>query len=253
MNVFCLASRVLTVLVLAHAAHAAQPQTTAVSPWQWGLSTGWEKYREPIMEQAGPQLGLASRWAVSEGFTLEAQVALARLSYDSVGSGSMSGVPQTELNLRLSGPAWGWGEGSRLEPTLHWQYTDNDLRGQSTTGNPGYERHLSNWWLGARWTRPTPSLNWPVRSVSLELQGLLKGQQQSHLSQANPIYMDVTTRTRQGWALTLQGRLPGSRGELVPYLRWQRLSRSNTVSTGPSLAKEPESTQLWAGVTWWLR
>lgn len=230
----------------------ADEPPAAKAPWQWGVSAGWQSYREPIMQLQGPEVGLLSHWQPSEAFKLEGQLSLARLKYSSTSSGTMSNVPQTEASLRVLGPAASLRRWGSVEPTLQWSYTHDDLRGETSTGNHGYERHLNNLWAGVRWTQTQLPADWAISRASLDVQALVKGRQLSKLSQANPAYSDVLTETRGGWALGLQVRIPGTHGEFEPYVRWQQLDRSNRVFDGVGYATEPEHRKLWIGVNWWM-
>lgn len=224
--------------------------------WQWGLSAGAQSYREPIMQLQGPELGLLSRWQPAGGFKLEGTLSHARLAYRSATSGTLSDVPQTEASLRWLGPATSLGALGAVEPTLQWSYTHNDLRGRTSTGHLGYERHLNNLWAGVRWTQAPASDGRSLGGAgqfSLDLQALIEGRQQSKLSQADPAYSDVLTRTRGGWAWALRWRMASANGAIEPYVRWQHLERSNKVYDGVGYATEPEHRKVWVGVNWWVQ
>jgi hypothetical protein len=231
---------------------ACASESSAPPQWQWGIGIGSQTYKEPIMQLQGPELGLVSRWNAADTLKVEGHISRARLSYDSTRSGRMSGVPQTEGLLRILGPAWPLGQAGHAEPTLQWSYTHNDLRGQSSNGQTGYERHLNNLWAGVRWTQTQMPDHWAVRDISLDLQSLVKGRQLSKLSQVGSAYRDVQTETRHGWALGLQVRIPTAHGDIVPYVRKQHLGRSDTVFNGLGYATEPEHDKLWLGLNWWF-
>ena len=251
MTLFKTCSLAIGLACLSLTAQAEDTPATS-KPWQWGINAGWQRYSEPIMQLQGPEVGLLSRWQISEAFKLEGQLSLARLEYTSTNTGSMSNVPQTEASLRLLGPAASLGRIGWVEPTLQWSYTHNDLRGQSSTGNLGYERHLNNLWAGLRWST-SPALTDALKArLSLDLQTLVEGRQLSKLSQANPAYGNVLTQTQGGWAWGLQLRMPSAYGELEPYVRWQHLNRSNRVFNGVGYSSEPEHHKLWIGMNWWM-
>jgi hypothetical protein len=189
---------------------------------------------------------------MSEHFRLEGQMSLARLTYKSPISGRIHGVHQSEGSLQLLGPALTAGSGGKIEPSVQWHYTYNDLRGPSSTGQRGYERHLNNLWVGARWSQSLNASAWPMNSYSIDLQSLVQGRQQSKVSQADPSYSDVLTKTPHGWALGVQGTIPTAHGYANPYLRLQRLNRSNTVFNGVGYATEPANDKVWMGVNWWF-
>lgn len=226
--------------------------TALAAPAAWSLTdkrvgVAWLRYREPIMHLQGPALTLQLDWQGTRLGTqrpgwapdaLSAELLLARLHYSSADTGSLSGVPAVGWRVsalwqmpEVAGHAW------RLGPQYEGLW--NDLRGTTSTGHQGYERLSNKLWLVAQ-ARPAPER-------LLELGLLVRGWQDSWLSQASSQLPDITNVQKRGLTLhyrhspwTLQNTA------LAPWVRYTQIGTSDFV--GLQRWYEPRNRTLELGV-----
>lgn len=223
------------------------PQTLQWSLADKRVGLAWLRYREPIMHLQGPALTLQLDWQGTRLGTqrpgwapdaLSAELLLARLHYSSADTGSLSGVPAVGWRVsalwqmpEVAGHAW------RLGPQYEGLW--NDLRGTTSTGHQGYERLSNKLWLVAQ-ARPAPER-------LLELGLLVRGWQDSWLSQASSQLPDITNVQKRGLTLhyrhspwTLQNTA------LAPWVRYTQIGTSDFV--GLQRWYEPRNRTLELGV-----
>lgn len=139
----------------------------------------------------------------------------------------------SEPAMRLQGPAL------TLQLGLQYEGLWNDLRGTSSTGHRGYERLSNKLWLLAQ-TAPLPQ-------AELQLGLLLRGWQDSWLSQANQRLPDITNVQHKG--VTLRYRHSpwwiGSR-PVFPWLRYTQVAESDKV--GSQRWYEPRNRSMELGL-----
>ena len=223
-------------------AHAQSTEPAPEPPTTWAAGLGWWRYSEPVMKLEGPQLTLRAQHISQEAGwpkLLEADIGVGSLRYSSHGSGSLSQVPM--LRGQASAlwdiePSGQWRAGLQLEAT--W----TDLRGTTSTGHSGYERFNSKAWAVLQYEPPSTSRT--------ELGLLLRGRQQSYLSQANPTLPDITNTQKRGVFLAyrhspLAGPSGGGYG-LRPWIRYTSVSNSDQV--GVEGWYEPRNRTLQIGL-----
>lgn len=212
----------------------AQDEQPSASPesllgWQWtkpSVGVGWTRYSESIMTLQGPTVSMRVGLQRTPGGWMPehigGEVALSRLDYTSTATGRLDGVPGVGWRAHalwsmpaLSGRAWQLG----LEYEGFW----NDLRGTSSTGHRGYERLSNKLWLQARAA--------PLADAELQLGLLIRGWQDSWLSQAHPALPNVTNVQNAGFTVRyrhspwlLNGR------PLHPWIRYTHIDRSDEVT-----------------------
>ena len=211
------------------ALHSAQAQDTACAqspPTSWAVGAGWWRYSEPAMKLEGPELTLRTQHLVdgSPGWPdrLQADIGAGSLHYSSPSSGSLSQVPLLRgqaaalWQLPVSGP---WHAGLQVEAT--WV----DLRGTTSNGQAGYERLNSKAWAVLQYVHAS--------TASTEAGLLLRGRQQSWLSQANPNLPDITNTQKRGVYLAYRHSpwqsAEGTGLSLRPWIRYTRVSDSDQV------------------------
>ena len=223
----------------------AQVRNTGPSPepsTTWAVGLGWWRYSEPVMKLEGPQLTLrAQHHSQQDGWPrlLEADIGVGSLRYSSQGSGSLSQVPllrgQASALWPLE-PAGQWRAGLQLEAT--W----TDLRGTTSTGDSGYERFNSKAWAMLQYETSS--------TARTELGLLLRGRQQSYLSQAHPTLPDITNTQKHGIFLAYRhSPLDGPSGVgygLRPWIRYTSVSTSDEV--GADRWYEPRNRTLQIGL-----
>lgn len=190
------------------------------------VGLGWTRYSEPIMALQGSTVTM--RTAIERtplGWMPEqigGELTLSRLDYTSQQTGKLDDVPGVGWRVHalwsmpaMVGRTWRLG----LEYEGFW----NDLRGTSTTGHRGYERFSNKAWLQARAA--------PWAETELQLGVLLRGWQDSWLSQAHPALPNVTNLQSAGFTVryqhspwTLSGR------PVQPWVRYTQIARSDEVT-----------------------
>lgn len=221
----CLA---LQTLPVARAQDTEAAQSPAEPSKTWAVGASWWRYSEPEMKLEGPQLTLYGRYdRAPSGWPdrLEAELGAASLHYSSRSSGSLSHVPMLRgqanalWQLEASGQ---WRAGLQVEAT--WI----DLRGTTSGGYGGYERLNSKAWAVLQYEHPS--------NASAEAGLLLRGRQQSWLSQANPSLPDITNTQKRGVYLAYRHSpwqsAEGTGLSLRPWIRYTRVSDSDQVGAG---------------------
>ena len=235
---------------------AQQVELVAAPAIQWQASLGYHRYREPVMQLQGPEVGLGLRWSATPMLRVEAQWWGSTLRYDSNGTGSMSGVANHEfrgLALYRFGQAESWLP--QYQVGLAGAYIYNDLRGRTTTHAVGYERISEQLWLPLRWQSGAQMLGLKAPYLlQYEVGWLLHGRQLSRLSQVGPGYADADNTQRQGVYLQLNAVRPADPASMgpywEPYVRITRIPRSDVVPVNSgSLALEPSNTRIQLGVS----
>ena len=232
-----------TLACAAAGAWAAEPaQSAGWTLTDKRLGLAWMRYREPVMRLQGPALTLRLD-AQSTGLrhvpdVVSGELLLARLDYRSTDTGNLSGVPAVGWRAHalwqmpeLSGKAWRLG--------LQYEGFWNDLTGNSSTGHRGYERLSNKLWLLAEAA--------PLPQSELQLGLLLRGWQDSWLSQADSRLADVTNIQKRG--LTLRYRhspWPLQHTALAPWVRYTEIGQSDFV--GVQRWYEPRNRTLEVGL-----
>lgn len=243
---------------------------TRQSYWDLGLDTYYFRYREPdvAVKFYGPMYGLAgafthhdlNRWM----FKTEARGAWGLVDYE--GSGTINDITDWVLEGRLIGgydmPV---GYSQRLTPFVGvgYRYLNDDSSGKtSSTGALGYERE-SNYFYSPIGVEFHTSLNyqWTI-GVSVEYDIFWKGQQKSHLEDADPSFDMVSNDQKHGYGArgSIMLRKVGERVDIViePYIRWWSIKDSENANvtyagTIVALGYEPKNETLEIGGRFGLR
>ena len=216
------------------------------SGMKWGVSAGWNQYKEPsLMQLSGPEAGLHGQITTANSLQFEGEMLFGKQRYDSAGSGSMSNVGNIQSYWRVLTPVLG-DHRNGLSVGLAYHTLWNDLRGTSTyngTNYGGYQRIARQLWLPTRW-----NIN---NMWQLDAGMLVYGQHTSNLSEVNSTYSDVTNTQRHGHYMQASVALPlDAMNSLTPYVRYTHLADSNTVVMGGKGWYEPASDRWQVGVTW---
>jgi len=222
--------------------------------WEVGGQFARYHYEEPdFMWLKGERVGAAASYTfASERRTysrFEVRWSYGELEYE--GSGTLQGVPDYVLEARvLAGRdyaagrlAWSpyLGAGLRL---LH-----NDLRGVSSTGQRGYRRESSYFYVPLGLILRVPlGAGW-VLAPRLEYDGFVRGVQRSYLSDTGLGANNVTNGQRRGRGYRVQLMLEGRRWSLGPWLDYWKVKDSDVQPIGLGLAGlEPANWTREAGV-----
>ena len=240
---FRLVFAVLSCLV-APALQAQEREANRGSGLSLAFHAGWHTYREPAlgMRLDGPLVGGRFQWAPAQlqGGAIDFEAEWGTVDYRSRDSGVMGGSPRlrTSSALFLGPPTASLWPRPGLALTTEW----TDLRGQTSSGSPGYERFNRSLWLLGQW-RVAP-LSRPDRPATFQAGVLLAGWHDSYLSQAGD-YTDVTNHQKRGFALALDApwAFEGWQGSLG--LRVQRYADSDLqLSRRLGLVFEPANRSI---------
>jgi len=232
----------------------AQDLLATRSGWEVGGQVARYHYEEPdFMWLEGDRVGVAGSYTLASEKRVYSRFEV-RWSYgelDYQGSGTLQGVPDYLLEARvLAGRDYPvgkvvWspyvGAGIRL---LH-----NDLRGVSSTGQRGYRRESTYFYLPLGVTLRMPlGADWAL-APQLEYDGFIRGVQRSYLSDTGLGASDVTNRQRQGRGYRAQLMLEGRRWSFGPWLDYWNVKDSDVQPVGMGLAgMEPANWTREAGV-----
>ncbi len=232
-------------------------QTAPAPLGMWSYSLGAQRYAEPSMQLVGPEIGLHWRSRPIEGLQqaqLEVDALVGLQKYSSDGTGTKKNVPNLETRWRVLWRSTRW-------PTISYGlgfYThSNYLQGTTSTGNGGYERQSTQFWLPFRFTESGE--NWSafgaVKSVRIDAGVLLLGKHVSKLSQVNAkTYTDLNNTQHTGIYLQSQLDYSTASGIYSPYVRWTWVDDSDKVngflSGKPGQFYEPINRRLQIGVEW---
>jgi hypothetical protein len=214
---------------------------------EWSASAGGNRYTESKMQLHGPELGLrvkANHFAQSMNLFGEGELFVGQQNYSSDGTGTMRGVTNVESRWRgLSRVVPGLTPTEGLYTGLALHTLWNDLRGLSSTGNPGYEREAVQLWLPLRWVSN--------QAWQMETGLLLRGRHMSRLSQSSRSYQDVSNPQRHGVYAQVSWDYQVDTDNLVsPYLRYTSLASSDYVIMNHQYWYEPASKRWQMGLTW---
>jgi len=237
----------------------AMSQTATAPLGMWSYSLGAQRYAEPAMQLVGPEIGLHWRSRPLSGLRLaqlevDALVGLQKYSSDT--TGTMKNVPNIESRWRVLWPSTQW---PRISYGLGFYTHSNylNLNSPTTTGNGGYERQSTQFWLPFRFT--DSGENWsafgPVKSVRLDAGVLLLGKHVSKLSQVNAkTNTDIINTQHTGVYFQSQLDYSTASGIYSPYVRWTWVDDSDKVNGlfagKQGVGYEPINRRLQIGVEW---
>jgi hypothetical protein len=174
--------------------------------------------------------------------------------YSSDGTGTKKNVPNIESRWRVLWPSTQW---PNISYGLGFYTHSNFLQGTTSTGNGGYERQSTQFWLPFRFS--DSGENWsalgPVKSVRIDAGILLFGKHISKLSQVNAkTYIDIENTQDRGIYFQSQLDYSTASGIYSPYVRWTWVDDSDKVngllSGKQGLFSEPINRRLQIGVEW---
>jgi len=235
----------------------AMSQTAPAPLGVWSYSLGAQRYAEPAMQLVGPEIGLHWRSRPLLGlrqaqFEVDGLVGLQKYSSD--GTGTKKNVPNIESRWRVLWPSTQW---PNISYGLGFYIHSNFLQGTTSTGNGGYERQSTQFWLPFRFS--DSGENWsalgPVKSVRIDAGILLFGKHISKLSQVNAkTYIDIENTQDRGIYFQSQLDYSTASGIYSPYVRWTWVDDSDKVngllSGKQGLFSEPINRRLQIGVEW---
>lgn len=225
-----------------------------------GVTVSSYKYTEPgVMSIKANKIGfdytgtyaLDAEWPnQSKGWFLRGDVryATGKGDYSSNASGALNNRPDWYYEVRgLIGKDFAFGDYT-LSPYagLGYRHLFNDLRGVSSTGASGYRRESNYTSLPVGVTHKMNLSNQMQLHTALEYSRLIRGKQDSKLSDALPATADVSLRQRSGYGLRLGTMVRFATWSVGPTLTWWRIKESDRANAG--LIVEPRNNTYEFGV-----
>lgn len=129
---------------------------------------------------------------------------------------------------------------------LGYRYLFNDLRGVSSTGALGYRRESRYSTLPLGVTHKMNLANQTQLLTTVEYSYLIRGRQDSTLSDTNPATQDVSVTQRSGYGLRLGTMVRYPTWSVGPFLSLWHINESDRV--GALLTTEPRNNTVEFGV-----
>lgn len=225
------------------------------SGWEIGGQVARYHYEEPdLMWLKGDRFGATGSYTVAYEKRVYSRIEL-RWSYGELnyqGSGTLNNVPDQLFEARaLAGRDYGIGETMAWSPYVGvaFRYLFNDLRGTTSTGDRGYRRDSSYFYVPLGVTlRMRLGEEW-VLAPQFEYDAFVYGVQRSFLSDAGFGDPDVTNRQRRGRGYRAQLMFEGPRWSFGPWMHYWNVKDSDIQANGAGLGGlEPANWTRESGV-----
>jgi len=245
----------LCVLALCSGAAGAEDALATRSGWEVGGLVARYHYEEPdFMWLKGNRIGVTGAYTLANEKRLFTRIE-GRWSYgelDYQGSGTLEGVPDHLFEVRvLAGRDYRAGKvvwSPYVGGGLRYLY--DDLRGVSSTGQHGYRRDSTYFYvpLGVTLRMPLGS-DWAL-APQVEYSGFIRGVQRTYLSDTgNPSLGDVTNNQRDGSGYRVQLMAEGRRWSFGLWMNYWDVKDSDVQAVGVGLAgMEPANWTRETGV-----
>jgi hypothetical protein len=201
------------------------------------------EYEEPgLMKLDGPRIGVVGAYTgTTPGLVygrIDGRVSYGRLDYESVGTGTLSNVPDWTAEVRLvAGKDFRAGESVVLSPYIglgyRWLY--NDLKGTSSTGHRGYERYSQYWYAPIGLTMRMRAGDHWVFAPTIEYDAFIGGKQKSYLSDVAPGLPDVTNDQDRGRGYRVYLMVESRNWAFGPWMHYWNIKDSEIVPIGGGL------------------
>ncbi|OPY06882.1 MAG: hypothetical protein A4E67_01332 [Syntrophaceae bacterium PtaB.Bin038] len=228
-----------------------------------GLEAFHKEYKEPdVMNEKGMMFGVGLAYTYRDRAMFKASLLLAYGEVDYENSGTLDGIPDRHVELRGL-----VGYDVAVDPTfvvtpyigLGYRFLRNDAAGMITSiGARGYNRESNYFYspVGIAVVKILPG-GWTL-SAEAEFDYLWYGKQYSDLSDANPLFPDISNEQDRGYgirgAVRIEKKLTASSVFFEPFVRYWHISQSDDAifSAGGTLYRgyEPENstTEIGAAV-----
>jgi hypothetical protein len=259
MKIFAVVSIAIAVLSVTTIARAESTDLKTQTAKDIGLSLSAYQYQEPgVMSLQGLKMGLdlhATKVLQNDRFIRgEFRYAFGTVDYSSNDTGSASGEPDWYIEARgLVGKDWVIKDAVLAAYTgLGYRYLFNDARGITSTGYSGYRRESNYLYLPIGIIHRKMIKDQAKLESTLEYDQLLKGTQNTSLSDVGGAYSDVTNNQGSGYGLKLSIMYQKRNWAIGPYMHYWNIGQSdivygiqNGVYTG---LMEPENNTLEFGL-----
>lgn len=241
-------------------AHSQDAELATKSGNEVGVTFSGYKYTEPgLLTLKANKIGIdysgtyafGSEWPNrSEGWFVRGDVRFAtgKVDYSSSLSGSINNRPDRYYELRgFVGKDFHFANYT-LSPYAGLGYRNlyNDLRGVTSTGARGYRRESNYLTLPIGVAHRMNLANQRQLLTTLEFDYLIRGRQDSSLSDATPATADVSNTQRNGFGLRLGAMVRFPTWSVGPFLNLWRIKDSDR--TGAGLIFEPRNNTYEFGV-----
>ncbi len=196
-------------------------------------------YTEPgLMEDKGYLYGLAASYSYygDAFFRLDGRLATGKVDYRSNGTGSMDNIDYHVFEIRgLLGKDFILAGEKVITPYLGlgYRYLLDDSGGRiSSTGAGGYDRESNYYYLPVGLELFSELTDAWSEVFTLEYDYFLMGEQESHLSDANPNYNDVSNGQNDGygWRASIRFQREYKQGAALvvePFVRYWNIDWSD--------------------------
>jgi hypothetical protein len=251
----------LTTLSIAQSITPSDNLTTQTGH-EFGVSLSNYKYSEPgVMNIEANKIGLEYSGTYSldpewpnqnKGLFLKTELryVTGQANYNSVSTGSKNSVPDWYYEARiLAGRDYSYGD-SIISPYLgiSYRYLFNDLRGTTSTGNIGYRRESNYYSLPIGLSHKMSLSNQKQLQTIVEYSYLIRGLQNTKLSDANTGLADISNNQRSGYGFRLSSMLRFDRWAIGPSLIYWRINQSEQVTSGGKNYIEPQNNTTELGL-----
>ena len=229
---------------------------------EFGVSLSNYKYSEPgVMNIDANKIGLEysgtysldPEWPnQSKGLFLKTELryVTGQANYNSVATGSLNSRPDWYYEARiLGGRDYSYGD-SIISPYLgiSYRYLFNDLRGTTSTGNIGYRRESNYYSLPIGLSHKMSLSNQKQLHTIIEYSYLIRGLQNTKLSDANTGLADISNNQRSGYGFRLSSMVRFDRWAVGPSVIFWRINQSEQVSSGGKNYIEPQNNTTELGL-----
>jgi len=170
--------------------------------------------------------------------------------YDSASTGSISNAPDWYYEARILGGRDYAFDGYTLSPYLGFGYRFlfNDLRGTSTTGRSGYRRESKYYSIPIGLNHKMSLSNQRQLLTTIEYDYLVKGAQNSKVSDAISGYADVLNTQRGGYGIRLASMMRFDKWLVGPTFMYWHINQSDTVTKNSLNYTEPQNNTVEVGL-----
>jgi len=235
--------------------------------WELRPEISYIKYEEPgVMKESGFMYGIGASYTYHNNIMIKAE---GRYSYGQVdyeNSGTIDNIDDYIIEVRgLAGYDFKVSSISTITPYIGagYRYLNDDMAGRvSSTGAAGYERESNYYYspIGIE-TFSQLSNGWSY-GINIEFDIFWKGEQKSHLSDADASYNDLENDQNDGygWRGSVRFQRKGKKADysIEPFIRYWNIKKSekeNWTSSGVIIGYgyEPKNNSTEFGLIFSIR
>ena len=224
--------------------------------WEIGAQVSDYHYEEPDIGTKiwGPRVGVTGAYTYASAdhwfFKIDGRSAYGSLKYE--GSGTLDSIPDWIFEARaVLGKDYLPRGGISFSPFvgLGYRYLYNDLRGTTSTGAVGYQRHSQYLYAPLGLTsRILVSAQW-VLVPTIEYDYFIRGRQKTQFTDLGLGYSDANNTQDKGYGYRLSVMAEKGSWAFGPWMQYWRIDDSDIVSIGSGVSGfEPKNETLEYGL-----